>query len=395
MAEFEHVPDEEALQIDNIVKLTIAQLKNRYPNNEPIRRGVHPKDHGCVTAKFTVNDSLAKEFCVGVFANPGQQFDALIRFSNAAVRITPDSSVPKAGVINHGSRGMAVKLLGVLGTPLLPTKGPLTQDFLMINQPVFAFPNVEEYEALSQIVLKDGDKPDRYFAERIHKKPDGNPDSTDPITLRALRTFGIVRRIASAIVKAPPSVPPAPPTPTAYQPPPISPVDNRYFSGAPFLFGDDRVMKFSAKPKPYPPASGSPSEADIADPNYLRMGLRNRMAAGGDDTQNIVFEFQVQVRDAKSLAGKIDADIEDVCVEWKEDEHPFVTVATIIIPPQNFDSAERQALCEDLIFSPWHGLVEHRPLGGINRLRRAVYEASAHLRHAQPTPTSIRCPHIK
>ena len=67
-----------------------------------------------------------------------------------------------------------------------------------------------------------------------------------------------------------------------------------------------------------------------------------------------------------------------------------MTVATITIPPQDIDSAERRALCEDLIFSPWHGLVEHRPLGGINRLRREVYLASARLRHAQPTPTLRR-----
>lgn len=394
MADLEHVPDEEALQIDNIVKLTIAQLKNRYPNNEPIRRGVHPKDHGCVTARFKVEDKLAEEFRVGVFATPGQQFDALIRFSNADINPDkPDSSSDPAAGVGHGSRGMAVKLLRVTGTPLMPTQGPLTQDFLMINQHVFAFANVEDYEALSQILLKDKDKPDRFFAERIHRKPDGKPDTSDPITLRALRTFGIVKRIASSLMTAPPAVPPAQPAPIAYQPPPKSPVDNRYFSAAAFLFGENRVMKFSAKP--VVPAPGSPSAADIADPNYLRTALRDRMAEGEDDTQNIVFEFQVQVRDAKSLAGKIDTEIEDVCVEWNEDQYPFVTVATITIPPQDFDSAERKALCEDLIFSPWHGLVEHRPLGGINRLRRDVYVASAQLRHAQPTPTLHRCPHIK
>ena len=47
MAEFEKIPDEEASQIDNIVKLTLAQLKSRFPDPKPIRRGVHPKDHGC------------------------------------------------------------------------------------------------------------------------------------------------------------------------------------------------------------------------------------------------------------------------------------------------------------------------------------------------------------
>ena len=31
-------------------------------------------------------------------------------------------------------------------------------------------------------------------------------------------------------------------------------------------------------------------------------------------------------------------------------------------------------------FSPWHGLAAHQPLGAINRLRRAIYEASAGFR---------------
>jgi hypothetical protein len=386
MAEFEKVPEGEAAQIDQVVKLTLAQLAARFPDNKPIRRGVHPKDHGCLTATFTVSQSISENLQVGVFAKPGQQFEALIRFSNADVNPEkPDSSVDPVAGLGHGSRGMAVKLLGVTGEPLLPNRGPLTQDFLMINQPVFAFANVEDYKALSEILLKDKDNPKGFFARMA--SPDKN------VSARAKRTFGIVQRIASSLLTAPPAVPPAPPAPIAYQPPPKSPVDNRYFSGAAFLFGEDRVMKFSVKP--VAPASGSPSAADVADPNYLRTALRNRMAAGGDDTQNIVFEFQLQVRDANSLAGKIDNDIEDACVEWKEDEHPFVTVATITIPPQDFDSPERKALCEDLIFSPWHGLAQHRPLGGINRLRRDVYVASGQLRHSQPTPTLHRCPHIK
>ena len=152
-------------------------------------------------------------------------------------------------------------------------------------------------------------------------------------------------------------------------------------------------MKFSAKP--VAPASGSPSaDAISTDANYLRTGLRNRLTRDGDDIDDVVFEFQVQVRDANSLAGKIDTDIENVCTEWKESDHPFVTVATITIPPQDIDLPERKALCEDLVFSPWNGLVEHRPIGGINRLRREVYLASSNLRHAQPTPTLRRiCPH--
>lgn len=52
---------------------------------------------------------------------------------------------------------------------------------------------------------------------------------------------------------------------------------------------------------------------------------------------------------------------------------PFVTVATLKVPPQDFDSREQNLFCDNLSYNPWHALPEHRPLGGINRLRQAVY----------------------
>lgn len=375
MTELERIPAEEAIQIENIVRLTIEQLKKRYPGEDRVRRGVHAKDHGCVMAKFKVNDSLPEHLQVGVFATPGHEYDAWIRFSNAAVSLARDSSTPTpSGVTTHGSRGMAVKLLGVNGSPLMPTNGPLTQDFLMVNHPVFAFANVEDYEVLSRILLEDNDNPTRFFAERIHKKPDGTPDLTDPITQRAVRTATIVKRIQSSSLTA---------TTPAFQTPPASPVDNQYFSGAPFLFGDDQVMKFSANP--VAPVLGE--TPNVSDPDYLRTALHKRLTAS--DAQDIVFEFLIQIRASSDLAGKIDTEIEDACFEWDEVKHPFVNVATITIPPQDFETDERVDLCESLIFTPWHGVAEHRPLGGINRLRLAVYEASAHFRHFPKEPAHL------
>jgi hypothetical protein len=60
---------------------------------------------------------------------------------------------------------------------------------------------------------------------------------------------------------------------------------------------------------------------------------------------------------------------------------PWRKVATVRIPPQSFDSPEPLAFGEALSFTPWHSLPEHRPLGGINRTRRAVYRAISKQRH--------------
>jgi len=360
--DLEKIPPEEAAQIQKIVKLTVEQMKQRYPAGTPVLRGVHPKDHGCVQATFRVlgADQLPAELRVGVFAKPGKEYEAWVRYSNADVRVKPDSP---GGI--HGSRGMAVKLLNVEGTPLLKDYDKLTQDFLMVNHPVFAFANVEDYEVLSEVLLKNDDDGSDFFKQRIKLK-DGKPDLTIPMTLRAVKSAGIISRIKSLSVDA--KVP-------AFQSPPASPVDNRYFSAAPFLFGRDKVMKFSAKP-----VAPSKEAPDLNDPGYLRTALRKRLI--GADAKEVVFDFQVQVRTKADLAGKIEAEIEDACFEWDEAKYPFVTVAKIIIPPQDFDTNERKRQCEDLFFTPWHSVIEHQPLGGINRMRLGVYDASTKFRHA-------------
>jgi hypothetical protein len=82
------------------------------------------------------------------------------------------------------------------------------------------------------------------------------------------------------------------------------------------------------------------------------------------------FALQVQQQNAEYYMP-----IEDPSVEWSERISPFETVATIRVPAQDFDSREQNLFCDNLSYNPWHALPEHRPIGGINRLRKAVYEA--------------------
>jgi hypothetical protein len=232
---------------------------------------------------------------------------------------------------------MAIKLLGVTGTSLVPPNGAPTQDFLLINQPVFAFANVEDYEVVSRVLQANNDSVAGFFAERIRKNTDGTPRTDDPVTARALRTLGIIGRIGSVRVDG---------NQGAYAPPPAGPVEARYFSAAPFLFGAGRVAKFSAAPTA-PPSGEQP---DVADPNYLRTALVRRLTA--PDAAPVEFAFQVQVRSADELADQIETEIEDACREWPEITFPFVTVATLTIPPQDFDTPDRRAHCEGLVFTP-------------------------------------------
>jgi hypothetical protein len=87
------------------------------------------------------------------------------------------------------------------------------------------------------------------------------------------------------------------------------------------------------------------------------------------------FLFSIQLQaDPQSMP------IEDASICWDERVSPFVPVATLRIPMQDFDTSTRNSQGENMRFSPWHCLPVHRPLGSINRARRMVYHAISELR---------------
>ena len=97
------------------------------------------------------------------------------------------------------------------------------------------------------------------------------------------------------------------------------------------------------------------------DPNYLRTALVKRLSR---ETQGeVVFDFEVQARPAACIDP--DLHIENASREWLESEAgKFHPVATLTIPLQEVDTPELRVRCERLVFTPWHGLEAHRPLGG-------------------------------
>jgi hypothetical protein len=356
----EDIPAGETTQIENITKSTLTQLKIRYTDGQRVLRGVHAKDHGCVTATFKIVPDIPDNFRQGVFQKTGHEYKADVRFSNAAVLVAPDS--PEAGGERaHGSRGMAIKVHGVEGSRLVDSDDSDTQDFLMINQPVFAFANVEDYEALSKALEADTTTRASNGAGFFARLPDGTSPPT-PSQLRAAKTAGIIQRIRSLSTDHPKS--------PAFQEPPASPVDNDYFGASPFMLGSEQVMRFRVRT-----AEKSSTEPNVVDDDYLRTALRERLCdtAAGE----VVFHFEVQARPTNSIVPA--TDIENASDNWPEDI-PFHELATLTIPPQEFDTDELKERCERLIFSPWQGLQAHRPLGGINRLRKTVYEASVKAR---------------
>ena len=310
---FETVPPGEAAAIAAVVQAIEAQVRAGFAKTGHAIRDAHPKMHGCVFARLEVSTDLPADLRRGLFAEPGA-YDAWVRFSNG-------SGTPQKDEAGDG-RGMAVKVLGVAGSP----SG--TQDFVMINHPAFFVRNAADYVDFSR-----AKNPLGFFFP-----------SFNPFRWRLHELF-TARAITQHVVS--------------------NPLDAQYYSMAPLLFGDI-PCKVSARP--VGPASAF---ADRTGDDFLRANLVKALGEGDK-----VFELCVQ-RQADPAA----MPVEDPTIPWPEDRAPFMAVARLTIPRQVFATPEQDAFGENLSFTPWHGLAAHRPLGGINRVRREVYETISTLRH--------------
>jgi len=322
----------EAKLIEEMVKVAVKRMKSQQGR---IRRGQHAKATGCVRGVFTIQNDVPGELRHGVFHRPGQSFQAIVRFSNSSETIGSDD--------DFDARGMAIKLLDVDGTPAIPGTDNRCQDFLAVNLPVFPFATPADY-------LK-------FFDIRA------TPLVGDPLAAAWFALFhpraltSVVKIIRETIA---------------------SPLVT-YWSGSPYWLGPPgttggRAVKYSLVPRfegmapPIHPKSKPDDYLGQALEQYLRI-------------REAVFEFRVQPQ-----TDPVAMPVEDASVEWDEAVSKPIPVATLTIGVQDVDSTEGRALaeaCETMAFSPWNALAEHRPMGGINRLRQAVYLASQAKRAAK------------
>ena len=153
--------------------------------------------------------------------------------------------------------------------------------------------------------------------------------------------------------------------------PNTDPLGETYYSVTPFRYGD-YIAKFAVVPVSPDLKSLEKKEIDASGrPDAIRETVQGEM-----QLIDGVWELRVQLcRDLEKQP------VEDPTVEWKEQDTPFQTVATIHAGRQNsWDEAQVQTVNEEMRFSPWTGLAAHRPLGNINRARKEPYEHSAEYR---------------
>ncbi|RON12399.1 catalase family protein [Pseudomonas frederiksbergensis] len=328
----ELIPDGEAAMTQDIIQ-TAVRIVDQHRESTRYLRDAHAKAHGCVKAEVQVLPDLAAELRQGVFSEPGKTWQATMRLSNG-------NAYPQFDSIRD-ARGMAIKLLDVPGKQLLSDRqGRSEQDFVMFNHPNFFVSDVAEYRQ-NVAAQADGKKVTAFFP------------GWDPRTWQVRHLF-----IALATLS----------------PAPASPTQTTYFSVSPYKFGEANA-KFRVIPDPDNcPAYVLPTQNQNL-PNFLRSALNQQLST---DRVPACFALQIQRQDA----GKY-MPIEDTSIEWREHDAPFETVARIKLPAQDFDRPALNLQCDNLSFNPWFGLEAHRPIGGINRLRKAVYEAVSDYRHSR------------
>lgn len=326
--------DDEAKQIQRSIDTFLKIVENN--KTHYVARGAHAKGHACVKAYFDVNNDIPSELQHGVFQFPGQRYKAWIRFSNAASRVQGNHDN------NKDARGMAIKLIDIYRHGLTQEDDlPDYQDFLMHDSPVFFAANMQHYNEFTESKNKI-----LYFVSDIN-----------PFNWRLRELMHALATLKS---------------------PPASPLWNRYFSNTAYKLGPHNI-KFSTESCSAPTTT---IEQNTDDKDFLRKTLAKEIA-----TTEGCFYFKVQLQQPDK-----NMPIENPSVLWNESDSPFVTVARITIPAQEFDRIEQQQFCEDLAFSPWNTLPEHRPIGELNRIRKAVYRASSTYRqeqNARQVPTNL------
>lgn len=325
------LPEEAA--IGAAIKDAMSRFTEREYQGRIAERAGNTKTYGVVRGEFRVLDGIPAEYKHGVFAEP-KSFPCWIRFAGPGPASPPD--IEDSGILSIG-----IKLMNVPGEKFLPDE-KATQDFTGISCPTFTTPNIVENLKLQQQIYAR--TPVFYFL---------NPFDSHYLDMTMQ---GIYARMNT------------------------SPLEVRYWSCVPYLLGEGQAMKYSVRP-----CTTRKTKIPWNPPDdWLRQSMA--MTLSNTDAE---FDFMIQLQtNPKRMP------IEDASIEWPERLSPFVPVAKIRIPKQEFTSPAQTVFARELSFNPWHAIPEHRPLGNQNRARLLIYSELSRLRqamnnepHIEPTGT--------
>jgi len=325
-------PDEE-VYLDSIVSSFDRQLRGLWQPGR-FERGGNTKTHAMIRGEFIVHDNLPEELRCGIYAAP-RNYSAWVRFSGPGPYITPD-------IDDVGFMSISIKLMDVPGPKLLDDE-KFTLDMFGVSTPTFVTPDTP---ANAKLQIQSCKNAQLLYFVNLH----------DSHVLDLL--------MQSLWIKTQ-----------------SSPFEAPYFSCVPYLMGEGQAMQYSIWPKsnrrtPIPSLPFRPPD------NYLRKAMVATLA-----DRDAEFDIRIQLQTDAYLMP-----IENAAVLWPEKLSPRVSVATLRLPRQKFDSPAQLDFARVLCYNPWHCIAEHRPLGNQSRARRRMYAALAQLRqtmngvsHYEPT----------
>jgi hypothetical protein len=277
-------------------------------------RALHRKQITAAHGILEVLDGLPA-FCKhGMFEQP-REYDVWVSLSNGGLDVAHDR-VPDI-------RGFSLRVLDVEGESALRHGPAASQDFTLINQEAFAFPDSGEF--VEWVVAASRGKA-ALFKHAFKRYG----------WLGAPRHLGRMIKAASKPFSG-----------FATEP---------LFSALPIANGPYavrvRLLPAAANGRP---ASGAGKDwaADFA----------GRLAR-----QPLHWDLQLQFFASEELTP-----IENPSVNWPT---PYSTVARLMLPPQLIQSEAGQTLAQQIeaaVFDPWQALAAHRPLGDVQRARKVVY----------------------
>jgi hypothetical protein len=322
LAEERLMPDEESFT-DSIVQSFTRQMSDLWKPGG-FERGGNTKTQGIVRGEFIVHEGIPESMRRGIYARP-QSFRAWVRFSGPGPYITPD-------IDDVGFMSISIKLMGVPGPKLMDDEQH-TLDMFGVSTPTFVTPDARANAALQIESVKNAQI--FYF-----------------VNLHDSHVLDLVMQ--SLFIKTQ-----------------SSPFEAPYFSCVPYLMGEGQAMQYSVWPRstkrtPIPRLPLRPPD------DYLRQAMVASLAAG-----DVEFDIRLQMQTDPHLMP-----IENAGVLWPEKLSPRVTVATLRLPRQTFNSPPQMEFAKRLSYNPWHTIADHRPLGNQSRARKRMYWELSKLRHS-------------
>jgi Animal haem peroxidase/Catalase len=306
----------------DIMRMQLKSAKAASAHGVPhgVDRALHAKST-LVTdrAELRFVDHLPADLSHG-FAQPGRVYPTTVRFSNAAGIGHSDAA--------KDLRGVALRV---------QVSAEESHDLLMTNFPVSYARDARQFVAFA-VAMTGG------LLARL------------PGLLRLIRMFGpreTVRMLWNVHEGRRSTV--------------CSVATETYWSRGAMRWGPALAVRYLLRPAPGTAPAPHPPEDD---PDYLSTEAARRLTQG-----DIRFELFVQ-----RYVDEDSTPIEDTAVAWSERSSPAEPAAVLTLARGDVravDALAQAQLIDAMAFNPWNTTDEFRPLGNLNRARKAVYDASS------------------